>query len=220
MILTFVSLIICCPNLFSQIAAEKQRAEKEAVLLDSFGRLPNGDLRGRLDVFLAEVAVYREKGTRGVVVIYGTVREVEARKRLFSNHMGFRGFDTTLVSFRRGGNVSEFRTELWIVPNGADDPKLPPEAFIIDEVGNTTRAKFVALIKKVFREAANVSSHHIYIINYGTNAEIAVREKWITREVGLGTSDRSRITMIKGGRKSGLRTVFWLAPPGAANPAP
>ncbi|NOT48479.1 MAG: hypothetical protein HOP17_12110 [Acidobacteria bacterium] len=218
-ILAFLVLLFVRPTAFSQAPETGPEIKKEAELADSFGRTTNGMIRSVLDTFMADL-YRREKGTRGVIVTYGTVREIEARKRLISNHFLFRNVDKTLVTYVRGGNVSEFRTDLWIVPNGASEPNLPPEAFIVEELGKATKAKFVAMIKRVFREVANNPSYQTYIINYGTNAEIARREKWITREIVFRHYDRSRITLVRGGKKSGPRTVAWLAPPGAANPAP
>lgn len=215
--MVFLASLIVCPAALSQTPETGLERNKEAIQLDSFGRLSNGDLRGRFDMFLTEI--FRgEKGTKGVVVIYGTVREVEARKRLVENHVAFRRFDKTSVTYVRGGNVSEFRTDLWIIPSGADGPKLEPEAFIVGEIGKATKTTFVSMVKRVFREVANNPSYQTYIINYGISAEIARREKWLVSEIAFRNFDRSRITIVRGGRKTGPRTVFWMAPPGAASP--
>ena len=107
--------------------------------------------------------------------------KIHVRKKLVSNHIGFRKFDQNLVSFVLGGNVSEFYDlNLWIVPNSADEPKLPPEAFIVGEIEKATKIKLVATMRRSFREVANNPTYQTYIINYGTNAEMAMREKWIT----------------------------------------
>ena len=216
---TLLALLFLSRGAFSQTVESVPERENEAVLVDSFGRISNGDLRGRLDTFLAEVAI-RDPESRGVVVNYGTVREVEARKRWVVNHMAFRGFDATRISLRLGGNVSQLRTDFWKVPAGAAQPKLEPEAFVISEIGKATKSQLEATIKRLFRTIADNPSHHNYIVNYGSDAEIASREKVFLRAIIFRNFDRARVTLVRGGRKAGPRTVFWSIPPGAANPVP
>ena len=129
-----------------------------------------------LDSFLADI-YKRSDGARGVVVNYGSIREINARKRLITNHINFRKFDTSLLSFVLGGNVSALRTDLWIAPKVADPPTTEPEAFIGAEFGRVTKAKAVRIVRNYFSELANNSESQGYIINYGTNAEIVLRGK-------------------------------------------
>ena len=214
---TLLALFVLTQAAFSQTVEGGPERENEAVLVDSFGRTTNGMIRSALDSFMTDL-YRREKGARGVVVNYGTVNEVEARKRLISNHALFRNFDKTLFSYVQGGNVSEFRTDLWIVPKGAEGPKLPPEAFVVGEMGRASKAQLDAVIRKIFRTVVDNPSHRNYIINYGSTAEIVRREKVFTSAINFRNFDRVRITLVRGGRKTGPRTVFWSIPPGAVNP--
>lgn len=98
----------------------------------------------------------------------------------------------------------------------------PPDAVLIDEFGKRPTADIEARFRKFFAELANNPNNQGYIINYGTDKEIAAHEKLIAKYVAFRNFDRSRITMIRGGRhESG--TVFsklYRVPPGAYNPAP
>lgn len=200
---------------------------EEANIIDSFGRVTDNYLNGTIALFLQEITK-RGKGTKGIVVNYGPVREVAARKRVIDQYLTFRrsdrtlSFDPALITFIRGGNVSELRTDLWVVTEGADEPSIAPEAFIAGEFGNVTSAGAKPIIKNFFLEFEKLKTHQAFIINYGTNAQIKQREKWFT----IGTTvlgrhiDSPRITFVRGGRKSGVRTVMWLLPPGASNPHP
>ncbi len=58
----------------------------------------------------------------------------------------------------------------------------------------------------------------LYIINYGTNKEIARRERLIMN-VDI-RHEEPRITLVRGGLGQGPKTVIWKVPAGADNPAP
>ena len=203
-------------------AAQVGKDAEETVYVYSFGQVPTGQFRAVLDTFLADV-MRGEKGTRGVVVNYGTVREVGLRKQIIGNHVVFRGFDPSLITFIRGGNVSDLRTDLWVVPAGAADPRIEPEAFVAAEFGRVTRNRARAVISNYFVELNKVPDHQGYIIIYGTEAQMNMQEKWVLSDPyqQRRIHDQSRITIVRGGkRKSGIGTVMWLVPPGAANPTP
>lgn len=189
-----------------------------AVKVDSFGRLPNGHIRAVLDSFLAEIAE-RGKGTRGLVVNYGTVREVELRRRLVANHLYLRNFPD-VITIVRGGNVSELRSDVWLVPSGAHQPAIEPEAFIVSEFGRVTRSNAIRKARSFHSEAEKFPSHQAYVILYGTEAEMKRIEAWIINSKNT-RSHGPVMTLVRGGRRAGgTRTVMWLVPPGAANPAP
>src|SRR5688500_10304851 len=90
----------------------------KAEMIDSFGIVPTGDFRGRLDNFLSTLA--NKPDARGLVVIYGNPTLITARRREIQNHIGSRKFDAKRITFSVGGSVSEFRSELWVIPRGAE----------------------------------------------------------------------------------------------------
>jgi hypothetical protein len=60
-----------------------------------------------------------------------------------------------------------------------------------------------------------------YIINYGTDKEVAKREKQIRDAIKFRNYDASRVTFVRGGDKgTGIRTVFFTVPAGATPPTP
>ncbi|MEP7148448.1 MAG: hypothetical protein ABI857_06150 [Acidobacteriota bacterium] len=92
-----------------------------AVLIDEFGKLPNDDIRGRLDNFFAEMA--NNPNNQGYIINYGTDREVAARERLITNHMNLRREDRSRYTLVRGGDTGEGpRTKLYRIPPGAENP--------------------------------------------------------------------------------------------------
>ncbi len=94
----------------------------EASLIDEFGRLPNDDIRGRLDSFFNELS--NNPNNQGYIIIYGTEREMTARERLITNHINFRNFDRSRITIVRGGVHPDgtVYTKLYRIPPGADNP--------------------------------------------------------------------------------------------------
>jgi len=191
--------------------------QTKAFLVDSFGLLPNGDFKGRADVFMHEAKQY--PGSRLLIILYGPYRHIQARKRLIKEHFSFRRFPMAELETKVGGNVSEFRTEFWIIPKGAAPPEIEPEAWIAAEFGRVYKRDAVKKISSFFAEIRKLPDHQGYVITYGTPAEIAMREKWITDSISFRTYGSARITLVNGG-PGPVRTVMWLVPPGAENPKP
>jgi hypothetical protein len=93
-----------------------------ATLVDEFGKLPNDDIRGRLDAFFTELS--NNPNNQGYIINYGTDKEIAARERLITNHIAFRNFDRSRITLVKGGASpdGEPRTKLYRIPPGAENP--------------------------------------------------------------------------------------------------
>lgn len=91
-------------------------------LIDEFGKMPNDDIRGRLDAFFADLS--NNPQSQGYVILYGSEKEMAAREKLISNHINFRNFDRSRITIVRGGTHESgtVYTKLYRVPPGADNP--------------------------------------------------------------------------------------------------
>lgn len=108
-----------CPSNASETAPVAPKPE--AVLVDEFGKMPNDDIRGRLDAFFSELS--NNPNNQGYIINYGTDREITARERLITNHIAFRNFDRSRITLVRGGDTGEgAKTKLYRIPPGADNP--------------------------------------------------------------------------------------------------
>jgi len=97
------------------------------------------------------------------------------------------------------------------------------EPRLIDEFGVLPADEVRARLDAFFVELNNTPGSQGYIINYGTDREIAVRERLIRNHIAFRRFDASRITLVNGGanpRGRGVWTKLWLVPPGANNPTP
>ncbi len=90
-------------------------------LVDEFPKLPNDEVRGRLDNFF--VTLQNNPNAQGYIINYGPPREVATRERLMRNHITFRNAPADRIVFVNGGNTGEgIQSKLWIVPAGATPP--------------------------------------------------------------------------------------------------
>ncbi len=99
----------------------------------------------------------------------------------------------------------------------------PPKPRLFDEYGSLTNGDFKARFQNLFVELGDDSWAQAYIINYGTDREIARREKQIRDAITFLNLDAPRVTLVNGGanpRGKGVWTKVWIVPPGAENPTP
>src|SRR5215212_2905970 len=59
-----------------------------------------------------------------------------------------------------------------------------------------------------------------YIINYGTDRELRIRERQILKAISFCRIDPARITIMSGGNIGKQRTTVWLVPAGTESPTP
>lgn len=96
-----------------------------------------------------------------------------------------------------------------------------PTAELVDEFGKLANDDVRARLDAFFVTLQNNPTNQGYIINYGTDREIAARERLITNHIAFRRFDRSRITLVRGGDLgTGINTKLYRVPPGAENPAP
>jgi hypothetical protein len=114
----------CCPNTASKtgsVIVTRITSDR----FDDFGKLPNDEVRARMDALF--VALGNQPNAQAYLIDYGTDEEITAREKLLRNHIGFRKYDASRISFVRcGANAlgAGARTVIWIVPPGAEPPSV------------------------------------------------------------------------------------------------
>ena len=92
-----------------------------------------------------------------------------------------------------------------------------------DEFGNLPRDEVRARVDALIVALGNEPNALGYVVLYGTDKEIAQRQKLIEDHIAFRKYDASRIRFVKGGAnprgESGAWTKFWILPPGAEPPA-
>ena len=202
-------------------AQETLRVEKKAYVSDAYAELHDEGVRSKLDTFFA--AVSEHDGNKGLVVIYGPLKVMPNRKRLVLNHIKFRGMDPSRFDFRFVGAVKEGRTDLWVVPQGAERPEIERKAWIALEIGNLKSIVAKDQIKGFFDDAFfDQDTYSIVIINYGNDVDTLRREKLIANNIPRRPEfPEPRITLVRGGNgRQKSASVFWIVPPGGKVPTP
>lgn len=107
-----------CPN---KTASETGviSANPESSLIDEFGVLSNDEVRTRLDNYFT--SLQSNPSATGVIINSGAARDVTRRETLIRNHIRFRNFDESRITFIRGEGT-DLNTKLYLVPAGATAP--------------------------------------------------------------------------------------------------
>jgi hypothetical protein len=96
------------------------------------------------------------------------------------------------------------------------------DIFPSDEFGKIPNNEIKARIDALFIELGNNPKAQGYIVNYGTDKEIAVRIKQIRKAVTFRKYDASRIKILRGGANPnglGINSKVWILPQGVEFPS-
>jgi hypothetical protein len=92
----------------------------QAIKLGEFEKATNGYVKMKMDAFFTELS--NNPSAEGYVINYGTIRDVAKREKQVRNSIVFRNYGTYRITIVRGGNRKIVKTELWLVPLGAEAP--------------------------------------------------------------------------------------------------
>lgn len=98
----------------------------------------------------------------------------------------------------------------------------PHSPILIDEFERLANAAVRPRLNNLIAELKRYPNNQGYIILYGTEKEIAARERLILRSVNFRRFPTERITMVRAGLHESGRayTRLFRIPPGAENPVP
>lgn len=92
---------------------------------DEYARLKRDDEKARLDNCM--ISVQNDPSAKLYIIVYtapgAKPGEYQRRKKFMTDYLTARGFDPARIDFIDGGTRDELRTQIWIVPLGAE---LPP----------------------------------------------------------------------------------------------
>ena len=126
-----------CPKVSSAMA----KVNGKLLLIDEFGREPNGQIRARLDNYYSHLQ--KNPAAQGYIVNYGSriegERTLARRIVLIRNNSAFRGIDTSRITLINGGYREVEATEFWL---SFDEHPMPVPTPTIDK-------RFVETIKPI-----------------------------------------------------------------------
>jgi hypothetical protein len=104
------------------------RIVSDAIKVDEFSMIANGDLKARLDNLMNMLNA--EPPSTGYIIIYtprnGDKRNAARISRVINQSIQFRGFDKSRMTIVEGGFREEFMVEFYLTPAGAELPKATP----------------------------------------------------------------------------------------------
>ena len=133
---------------------------------------------------------------------------------------GMQGQNITATVTIGGSELCE-RCDRTRSETGSVDKKKEP--YLFDQFGKLPDDEVKARIQNLYVELGANPNSQGYIINYGTNKEVAAREKQIQKAINFLKLDGSRVTVVRGGANpngAGVYTKVWIVPPGADDPTP
>ncbi len=209
----FLILVVMSSVAFAQIE-EKSKAIK----FDEFETATGGYVKMKMDAFYIELG--NNPASQGCIITYGTNRELAIRGKQLQNAIKFRKFDGSRVTLVRGGFWKTTKTELWIVPPGADVPQPSSNAEKFDEFEKFNDEDLSARLDNFYISLSNDPNALGYILNFGTEKVISARERRIRNYILMRKLDLSRITFKQGGLLEVGRTEFWMFPSDIENKKP
>ena len=101
-------------------AASAQTSSNEPVLVEQFGRLPNGDMKMRFDSLY--VSLQDNPQLRGLVIVSGSDRRREFFRRFSSNYLTLREVETRrfLWAFFKREEEGGICVQFWLMPPKGD----------------------------------------------------------------------------------------------------
>jgi hypothetical protein len=112
----------CCPNTASETRSIAPKIEGRP--LDQFGKLPDDEVKARMDALFRELA--NDPTAQGYIINYGTDKELDARERQIQKAIAFLKYDASRVNMIRGGanqNGLGVWTKMYVIPAGAEIPQ-------------------------------------------------------------------------------------------------
>lgn len=207
MIRVFLLILI----MMISVAFAQTEETPQAFKVAEFERATNGYVKMQMDNFYTELN--NNPTAQGYIINFGTDREILIRERQIRNAINFRRFDASRITIVRGGFRGIVKTEFWVVPAGADDPKIESSSKKVDEFGAVAGGELKARLDNYFIQLANDATAKGFIVNSGSTSRITARENQIKTYIALRKFDLSRITLIKDGTGNTIKTEFWIDSP-------
>lgn len=176
--------------------------------VEEFETATNGYVKMLMDRYFVELS--NDPSAQGYIINYGLPRELSKRHRQIMNSIRFKKYDFSRITFVDGGFRPKIKTAFWLVPLGAEPSMPQTEAKQVDEFEKETLGGIKARTDFLYVKLNEDLSTHGYILNYGTQKQIALREKLIKQEIAFRKYDPARVVFINAGMGKTIKTEFWI----------
>lgn len=188
--------------------AQTEEKPPQASKIDEFETATNGYVKWRMDAYFVELD--NNPSAQGYVINFGTNREIAIREKQLRTAMTFRRFDTSRITLVNSGFRGIVKTELWLVPPGAENPPAESSSIKQDEFEKLSSGELRARLDAFFNELNNNPDSTGYIVNHGTAKTVLTREKLFKNYITQRKFDPLRVKFLKGGNGKILKTELWI----------
>lgn len=206
-----------------------QSENKEAFKIDEFGTLTECDLENRLERSFREF--YSASNSKIQVIFYQSFNDSK-REHLRKLRFVKRGIaflrevfnpqiSSESVEIVEAGYKKDFSVQLWIIPKGAEPPKLDLSVTLFDSFGLVSEKVWKSKFDKLQEEILSNPDKQVYLVTYGSKKEIDKSARhYLDYLVKVRILDLRKYTVVYGGFSKKQKTEIWIVPPGVEAPAP
>lgn len=203
--------------LFSSITFAQTQELPKAYKFDEFVWSNDEDLKFRLDNFAIQLS--NDDSSQGYIFEFAR-KNSNKRKNQLSNmsisYLTIRGINPQRISTAFGGYSAKGKVEFWVIPKGAELPKL---TIMFDEFSNVAEKVWMAKLDKLFMEQK--PDYLVYIVIFGPKKMTNnLAKKYLSYYPGSHTFVPRKAQITFGGVQKTLKTFIYLVPPDAEPPIP
>ena len=172
----FLIFILMSSFVFAQTDNAARVSINEAVKIVEFETATNGRVKMLMDAFYVELN--NNPSATGYIITYGTPKEVAKREKQIRDSISFRKYDPIRMVFVNGGYRSVIKTELWLVPYGAQSPQINGDSktkttittvkpYRFESIGKQTTERFFKYIfSEMFIKLSENNNLESYVVIY------------------------------------------------------
>jgi len=219
-------ILILILVVMSSIAVAQTDEKPKAVKYSEFETATNGYVKMIMDGFYVELS--NNPSAQGYIINYGTDKEIAVREKQFRNAIYFRKFDATRITLVRGGFRKKIKSELWVVPSGAENPQPASNAdtssdnnvlpqriakpFRYEKIGVHSEEFYLWIFGDYVGKLKSQKNANGYILINADNSEYAEFEKKFRKYVSLANLDPESIIFVKGKPQNPMTSELWFVP--------
>jgi len=194
--------------LMSSVAFAQKEETPKAIKFEEFETATNGFIKMKMDAFYLEIG--NNPGSQGYIINYGTDKEILVREKQFRNAMLFRKYDEPRFTFVRAGFWKNVKSELWVVPPGAENPEPSSNAAKLDEFEKISDKELSAKLDNLYVSLGKNPNSLGYILTFGSPQVVAAREQRIKKYIVKRKLVLSRVIFKNAGSDDVGKTELWI----------
>lgn len=219
-LILLLSSFLFAQNQDDTLTEKNLKSEKVEII----GNYTQEHIEAILDVYFQ----HTQPNLRIYLITYGTERWVAVRDRLIRNLIEKRDLKGLTVEVIKGGFANEVNTEVWLVPQNAEPPKVRETAYKISRFNSFKSSIWKKEFENALKKQAEAENcrEQIYVIVYAKseNSLNNIAKKYLDYAISSRYQCQNihprPIAIIKGEISKEILTTIWMIPTGSESPVP